>query len=30
MEVVYVLHLTIIYQSHQVLDSLCSLSQLAP
>lgn len=30
MEVVYVLHLTIVYQSHQVLDSLCSLSQLAP
>lgn len=28
--VVYVLQLTIMYQSHQVLDSLCSLSPLAP
>lgn len=28
--VVYVLQLTIMYQSHQVLDSLCSLSLLAP
>lgn len=28
--VVYVLQLLIMYQSHQVLDSLCSLSLLAP